>query len=446
MTEGTDPRPGRPRPTGVADLERAALAAVSAGRIVADLAALVAIPSVTGMPAEVEAADLVARQLAAGGPAIAVERHDVDPVALARDPAYPGTEMPRQVLPLVAGSVRAARPGRRLVLSGHLDVVPTGDPATWATPPFAPVVSGGRMRGRGTCDMKGGVVAAVEALRAVASLAGRGGVLPEPLAGEAMFVGVPSEEDGGAGTLAAIRAGWTADAAIVTEPTRLQVVTAGAGAITFRLSVPGRAAHASTRREGVSALEKLEVLHAALRADEGRRTESEVDPRMRVLGMPYPTIIGTVRGGDWASTVPDLVVAEGRYGVRLGQDADGAFAELQSVIAEACAGDPWFREHPAAVESVGGRFDSVELPADDPLPTSLARVVADVDGAAPATVAVPYGSDMRLWVRAGGTPCVLYGPGDVRDAHAANEDVDLDEVVRCARVLAAWLVRGLAGG
>ena len=228
------------------------------------------------------------------------------------------------------------------------------------------------MTGRGTCDMKGGVAAAVEALRAVASLAGPDGALPEPLAGEALFVGVPSEEDGGPGTLAAIRAGWTGDAAVVTEPTRLAVVTAGAGAITFRLTVPGRAAHASTRAEGVSALEKLEVLLGALRADETRRTEAEADPRMRALGLPYPTIIGIVRGGEWASTVPDLVVAEGRYGVRLGQDADGAFAELRAAIGAACAADAWLRDHAATVVVTGGRFDSVELAADDPLPASLA--------------------------------------------------------------------------
>jgi acetylornithine deacetylase len=302
------------------------------------------------------------------------------------------------------------------------------------------------MRGRGTCDMKGGDVAAVEALRALASLAGPDGTLPEPLAGEASFVGVPSEEDGGAGTLAAIRAGWTGDVVVVTEPTRLAIVTAAAGAITFRLTVPGRAAHASTRREGVSALEKLEVLHAALRADETRRNAAEPDPRMRRLGMPYPTIIGKVAGGDWASTVPDLVVADGRYGVRLGQDCAGAFAELQAVVAAACAADLWLREHPATVEIAGGLFDAVDQPADLPLERELSAAVEHVEGDAPAVVAVPYGSDMRLWVRVGGIPCVLYGPGDVRDAHAADESVALDEVVRCARALAAWLVRGLSAG
>ena len=430
--------------TDVAALERAAVEAVSAGRIAADLRDLVAIPSVTGTSAEVAAADHVVGMLRRAGRAVTVDRRDVDPAALARDPDHPGSEVPRDVLPLVAGTVRAARPGRRLLLSGHLDVVPAGDPATWATPPFAPEVRGGMVTGRGACDMKGGLVAAIEALRAVATLAGPDGLLPEPLAGEALFVGVPSEEDGGAGTLAAIRAGWTADAAVVTEPTRLELVTAGAGAITFRLTVHGRAAHASTRREGVSALEKLEVLHAALRLDEAERSAAETDPRMIALGLPYPTIIGTVSGGEWASTVPDLVVAEGRYGVRLGQDSGAAFDELRAAIDAACAGDDWLREHPATVAVVGGRFDSVDLPAGDPLPASLAAVAADVDGSAPAMVAVPYGSDMRLWVRVGGTPCVLFGPGDVRAAHAADESVALDDVVRCARVLAAWLVRGLA--
>jgi acetylornithine deacetylase len=425
----------------IGDVEGRALAAVSGARIALDLAALVAVPSVTG--SEEAAADHVARLLGAIGPAVAVERRDVDPVALARDPAYPGAEMARTTLSLVVGRVATGRPGRRLVLSGHLDVVPPGDLSAWSAPPFRPVVRDGRLYGRGACDMKGGVVAAIEAFRAVASLAGEDGRLPGPFGGEVLFVGVPSEEDGGAGTLAAIRAGFVGDAVVVTEPTGLSIVTAGAGAVTFRLTVRGRAAHASTRTEGVSALEKLEVLHAALRADESARNAAETDPRMRALGLPYPTIIGTVRGGDWASTVPDLVIAEGRYGVRLDQDAAGAGAELEAAIAAACATDEWLRDHPAEVALVGGRFDSVALPADEPLPGELAVVVRDVDGVEPLLIAVPYGSDMRLWVTEGATPCVLYGPGDVRVAHAADESVALDEVERCARVLAAWLVRGL---
>ncbi len=158
----------------------------------------------------------------------------------------------------------------------------------------------------------------------------RSGAL-ERLAGELLVVLVPSEEDGGQGTLAAIRAGATGDLAIIPEPSALDIVVAHAGAITFRLTVPGRAAHASQRREGVSALDKLFVLSKALEADETRRNTAETDPLMTALGLPYPTIIGIVGGGEWASTVLDRVTADGRYGVRLGQsaaDAEGGAPRL----------------------------------------------------------------------------------------------------------------------
>jgi acetylornithine deacetylase len=368
-----------------------------------------------------------------------VRAWDADPAELAADPDFPGSERPRATLPLAAGRLRGGRPGPRLLLVGHTDVVPPGDPATWSLDPFVPEVRDGRVFGRGACDMKGGLVAAVAAVAAV-----RATVDPADLAGEVAVFAVPSEEDGGAGMLAAIRAGCVGDAAVITEPTRLEIVTVQAGAITFRLEVPGRAAHASTRREGVSALEKLEVLHAALRADEARRNATETRPEMQALGLPYPTIIGTVHGGDWASTVPDRIVAEGRYGVRAGQLAEEAADELRAVIAAACAADPWLREHPATVEISGGRFSSAEIAADQPLPVGLGDAAERILGRRPPFVGVPYGADMRLLVRQGATPTVMFGPGDVRVAHAADEHVDLDDVVACARVLAAWLTATLA--
>jgi acetylornithine deacetylase len=412
-----------------------AAAAVDPAAIQAHLVDLVAIPSITGD--EGAARDAVARQMTGLG--LAVRAWDVDPVALAADPDHPGSEMPRRSLPLAAGTLAGARPGLRLLLAGHTDVVPPGDRGGWSLDPFQPEVRDGRVYGRGACDMKGGLVAALAAVAAV-----RASLDPADLAGRVDVLAVPSEEDGGAGMLAAIRAGFVADAAVITEPTRLEIVTIQAGAITFRLSVPGRAAHASVRREGVSALEKLEVLHAALRADEAVRNADETRPEMRVLGLPYSTIIGTVHGGDWASTVPDVVVEEGRYGVRAGQDAEEAADELRGVIGAACAADPWLREHQATVTVAGGRFSSAEVPADHPLPLGLAATAEAVLGRRPPFVGVPYGSDMRLLVRQGGTPTVMFGPGDVRDAHAADEHVELDEVVACARVLAAWVVRELA--
>jgi acetylornithine deacetylase len=306
--------------------------------------------------------------------------------------------------------------------------------------PWGGDVVDGRLYGRGACDMKGGVAAILAAVRALRA----GGNLAR-LDGELQVVLVSSEEDGGQGTLGAIRAGATADMAIITEPSRLDVIVAHAGAITFQLAVPGRAAHASQRREGVSALDKLFLLTQALAADETRRNEAETDPLMMALGLPYPTIIGIVEGGEWASTVLDRVVAYGRYGVRLGQAPADAEAELRGVIAAACQADGFLTEHPATVEITGGRFGSARVPADHPLPVGLADVAETVMGRRPTMRAEPYGADMQMFVNHGGTPCVIFGPGDVKFAHSADEFVPLDEVETCARVLAAWVLREIGG-
>jgi acetylornithine deacetylase len=341
--------------------------------------------------------------------------------------------MERTTLPIVVGRAGSAD-GRRLILSGHLDVVPPGDPASWTVDPWGAEIREDRLYGRGACDMKGGVAAILAAVRSL----GVDGSLHR-LDGELMVVLVPSEEDGGQGTLGAIRSGATADMAIITEPSQLDVVVAHAGAITFRLTVPGRAAHASQRREGISALDKLFELTRALEGDERRRNEAETDPLMTALGLPYPTIIGIVEGGDWASTVLDKVVAYGRYGVKLGQSPAEAEADLRAAIAEACAADGFLRDHPATVEITGGRFGSARVPSDHPLPAGLADVVERVTGRRPALLGEPYGADMQMFVNHGDTPCVIFGPGDVRVAHSADEHVPLDEVETCARVLAEWV-------
>ena len=400
-------------------------------RIRQDLEELVRIPSITGSEQRIQAsvADLFDEIT------LDVETVEVDPEELATRPGFPGMEVPRTELTVVAGHLRTGRPGPRRLLVGHTDVVPPGDDTTWTTPPFQPFVRDGLLYGRGACDMKGGFVSAVEAVRLVRESEAE-------INGEVIVLAVPSEEDGGAGAFAAIGAGYTGNACVITEPTRLDVVVAHAGAITFTLTVPGRAAHASTRLEGVSALENLFHLVRALEDDEATRNESESHPLMRSLGLPYPTIIGVVEGGSWASTVMDRVEADGRYGVRLGQDCDGAADELAAAISVASDGHPFLSENPVGVEVWGGRFDSASIPADDPLPQGLAASHRSTTGRAADVVGVPYGADMRLFVNHGNTPTVMYGPGDVRVAHAADEHVALVEVGICAETLAHWILDG----
>jgi acetylornithine deacetylase len=421
-------------PSRTDDLAAATAALVDVARIERDLAELIRIPSITGSEEAIQ--DAMERLF--GDIGLEARRIVTDPVTFADDPDFPGSEMPRTSLPIVTGRLGRAG-GKRILLVGHVDVVPPGDPATWSVDPWAAEVRDGRMYGRGACDMKGGVVAIVAAVRAIVASGAA-----EHLAGELLVVSVPSEEDGGQGMLAAIRAGCTGDVAIITEPTELDVVIAHAGAITFRLTVPGRAAHASTRREGVSALDNLYALIRALEADETARNAAETDPLMTVLDLPYATMIGKVEGGEWASTVLDRVVAEGRYGVKLGQTWRDAELDLRACIDAACAADSFLREHPAELELTGGKFSSARIPADHPLPVSLVAACQTTLGRRPALLAEPYGADMRLLVNEGATPTVIFGPGNVRVAHSADEFVSLAEVADCARVLAAWVVNELA--
>jgi acetylornithine deacetylase len=413
--------------------QRAAVDAVDRAWAVDALAKLVRVPSVTGDEGAVQ--DVVAELLAEAG--ARVERIEVDPADARRDPDWPGDEMPRDRLPIVLGRLGRAG-GRRIVLVGHVDVVPIGDRATWERDPWGAQLERGRLYGRGAVDMKGGVASILAVVRALVTSGATA-----RLDGEVLVASVPSEEDGGQGMLAAIRAGVTGDMAVITEPTDLEIVIAHAGALTFKLTVPGRAAHASVRREGVSALDNLQTLVRALTADETARNAAETNPLMTVHGLPYATIIGKVSGGAWASSVIDRIEAEGRYGVKLGQTWRDAERDLLRCIDDANKSDPFLREHPATVELTGGKFSSARVPADHPLPVSLAAAATAVLGTTPPMTGEPYGADMRLLVQHGDTPTVIFGPGAKEQAHTANEWIATDQVVDCARVLAAWLVREL---
>jgi len=415
---------------GISALYRRVAEFINVEQVVQDLQALVAIRSLTG--SEEDAQHEMAALMKRAGLNVVWSTTDLG-WAMGM-PDFPGVEVERSSLPIVAGHLGGQLEGPRVLLVAHIDVVPPGDCSQWSTEPFDPVVKDERLYGRGACDMKGGAIAALAAMRALNALG-------QPVRGEAILLSVPSEEDGGAGMFAAIQKGYIGDAAIIPEPTSLDIVTVQSGAISFALQVPGRAAHAAMRREGVSAIDKFNVLLEALKRNEVERNRAELRPELEALDLPYPTSIGKIRGGEWSSTVADQIVAEGRYGVRVGQTTEEAAEELRSVISNACKGDSWLRHNPATVTIHGGRFGAAEIRSDEPLPASLAKAVELVTGKEARFTGVSYGSDMRLLINQGKTPTVLFGPGDVRVAHSPNEYVAIDEVVTCARALAVWLLR-----
>lgn len=402
--------------------------AVDVDRVRDRLVALIRIPSITGE--EDPAIHRIATWLQEAD--VEVDYWYDGMASLLRDPNYGGHEVERAWVPVVAGMVRGARPGPTVMLTGHIDVVPPGDYDQWADDPFSGLVDGDRVVGRGAADMKSGLVSALEAFETFVDG-------PRDFAGRVIFLAVPAEEDSGLGTLAAIRRGWTADVAILPEPTVQagvpRLLVGHAGAISLTVTVPGASAHASRRQEGQSALAHFLTIHEAMRRDEAAINAAETDPLMQGLGMPYATNVGIVRGGEWSSTVMDSLEAQVRIGVPLGETVQEAEARFRRAIAEAAADDPWLVANPPVVKRQAAGFGSARIPDDHPLVTAMCAAGARAFDRDVEVAAAAYGCDMAGWVRLAGVPTVIYGPGDIRHAHSADESVSLDRTVRVARAL-----------
>jgi acetylornithine deacetylase len=403
--------------------------------IVAALQELVRIPSQTG--AEGLAQQAVARLMRAHDLELDVWEPDIAELQPFAESVTLGGGFAGR--PNVVGVCRGQGRGHSLILNGHVDTVEVGDPTAWSHVPLGGDVSHGRLYGRGACDMKAGFaanVAVVETLRAA------GVRLERPLA----VHGVIGEEDGGLGAFATLRRGHRAEAAVITEPTGGKLVVANAGALTFRIEVPGRSAHGSMRLSGRSAFEAFLPVHAALLALEADRN-AEADPLFGDQSLPYALSIGRVSTGDWASSVPDRLVAEGRYGVLLGEEPQAARSAFEDSVTEASLKDEWLRDHRPVVTWPGGQFGSGRLDPEHPLVGEMSAAAFETGSPRPPLSADVYGSDLRLYSGIGGIPTLHYGPGDIRQAHAPLEHVEIADVVAVTRALVVLAMRrcGVAG-
>ena len=389
-----------------------------------DLAQIVNIPSVGGSDAEVAVQRWCAATLTGLG--LEVDQWSLDLDELRGSADYPGEEVEREE---ALGCVGVSGPGTpALILNGHVDVVPPGDPETWANAdPWLVREVDEKWYGRGVCDMKGGVVAIIAAARAVSGIQ-----LSRPYAVHTVI----GEEDGGLGTYATLLRGHVGEACVIAEPTDGQVVAANAGSLTFRIEVVGRATHGSMRATGHSAIAAFERLHRALAELETVRNAAPPYPFGQ---LPWPISVGIIHAGDWASTVPDLLVAEGRYGVMPGESFVDAKAVFENALATASAADPWLADNPPTVTWPGGHFAAGRLPEGDPFGDQVVEAVIAAGEPRPHLTGAPYGSDLRQYA-AVGIPTVQYGPGRIANAHAVDEHVTVDEVVTCARAYAELIV------
>lgn len=397
--------------------------------IVGLLQELVRVPSVTNHEGEVQSVvEGACRDLG-----MEIDRWEATVEEIAEYHDHVGMQDVFEGRPNIAAKRNGSGSGRSIILNAHIDTVESGDPDTWTHDPFGGEVVGDLLYGRGSCDMKGGLVSHLAALDVLGSM----GI---QLAGDVTVLSTVGEEDGGLGALSAILRGYRANAVLITEPTRLALVTAQGGSLVFRMTIHGKSAHAAVRDEGVSALEKFVPIFLDLLEFERERNATLKHPLYHDIANKVPINIGVVRSGVWASTVPESLVAEGRVGLIPGEEVESFREEVVNRIMAVANQDPWLREHPPEIEWFGGQFAPAETAADSPIARAVARAHEAVTGITPQVEGVPYGADMRLFTRIGGMPCVMYGAGDVNVAHHADEHISIPDLLTATKTIACLLV------
>jgi len=358
---------------------------------------------------------------------------------LAAHPAFVPVGMSYQGRPNVVGIWRGTGGGRSLILNGHVDVVPTGAEETWQRSPWSGIFEDGKVFGRGSADMKGGLVSNLLAVTALQNA-------KLHLNGDLVLESVVDEESGGNGTLACIQRGYQGDGCIFTEPSGLtNVAISNRGAQFFRLIVPGQEGGVEYKHDLVNPINKAMELIQAVDAYSIYRESSVSHP----LYDPYyntkvPLAVCKINGGEWPSTVPSRCLLEGTIECLPGEDIHEVKEALKSYLLEWCQKDAWLKDHPIQVEWFGLWFDAAELKPEDPLVKGLVSAIEQVTGNSPI-VAGAGGCDLRLPILYGNTPAVLFGPAGGM-IHSTDEYVEFEQVVACAKILAVMAIHwcGLA--
>ncbi len=349
------------------------------------------------------------------------------------------------------GRVKGAGGGRSLIYNGHVDVVPVGDPNNWHSgDPFSGKIDADRVWGRGATDMKSGIMAQTFAARALkeCGITLQGDLILEAVVGEEVM-------DHECGVTATIKRGYTADAAIVSEPSSppspLAVVPISPGLLWFSVTVAGKSAHSSMRGTsfraggdgasvGVNAIDKGVLIFNALRQLEDEWGLTKQHP---LFAPGHFTIHpGVVQGGPHGVMVPfflsEYMTLDYCVWYSPDDDPEDVKREISTQIARAAQLDAWLREHPPVVDW------KMNWPANTPDAVEITEVTCAAHQQAavgtrfagrPDVVGFAAVED-ATWLTKGGVPAISYGPGDLRVAHADDEYVLIDEVITSCKTFA----------
>jgi acetylornithine deacetylase len=310
---------------------------------------------------------------------------------------------------------------RTLVFEAHQDTVPTDN---MTIDPFGGNVEGGRLYGRGACDIKGGMAAMLSAFARVVRERPRG-------AANLVMACSVDEEHTMLGVLGLANSGLKADGAVVAEPTGLDIVHTHKGLTRWLVVTPGRACHSSRPEQGVSAIYRMGRLLVAAERYAERLRASRTDP---LLGPPTLSV-GRIEGGTSVNTVPDWCRIEVDRRLLPDEDPAAALAHfLDSLRAEAGPDVPFTCDAPAMSLTGLSPAGSEDL---------VRRLGAAIDAVcrSHAVRGVPYGTDAAT-LSAAGIPAVVFGPGDIAQAHTRDEWVSLAEVEQAAEILYRLALQG----
>jgi len=310
---------------------------------------------------------------------------------------------------------------RTLLLEVHQDTVPVDN---MTVDPFGARIEGGTLWGRGACDVKGGMAAMLAMFARLCREKPAGAM-------RVILACTVDEEYTFTGVTRLMRSGLRADFAVVAEPTRLAIVHAHKGAVRWHLSTPGRSCHSSSPEQGVNAIYRMGRLLVGIeRYAQALRTLLH-DP---ILGPPTLSV-GRIEGGAGVNTVPDLCRIEIDRRTLPGEDLAQVPAHLETFLRQEAGIDfPFVCHPPWMMKEALGPENSRELVR------LLADVLDKVQGTHEVT-AVPYGTDAST-IAAAGIPAVVFGPGDIAQAHTCDEWVALDEVEQASEVLFQLACRG----
>ncbi len=333
--------------------------------------------------------------------------------------------------PNVAGIFKGAGNGRSICLNGHIDVVSPEPIEQWSRDPWSGERDGDFIYGRGAGDMKAGVASIIFALQALKET-------KTTLKGDVFIETTIEEEDGGVGGALYLRLIQPkADAAIIPEPSMLNIIIASAGVMYFRVIVTGIPAHAATAHYGVNAIIKMVYIIEALKLlnEERQKTISykyaEVDPSMK--GKATTLNIGVINSGDWPSTVPAVCVLECRIGFPPGETRKMVINQIENTIKNAANKDTWLRDHPPKIEWFGWKARPHEQNPEHPFIKLLEKKIQQNTGITPVYIGGSAGLDTRFFVH-NGTPAVSFGPSG-ENIHSIDEKVSISSTLKTTEIL-----------